>query len=840
MPVSSVTEHWIKPDAITINLNQFGDPDYLQVSVLAGAVVMAFKQDVIAYNAAHNYRTWPLQAANTYLETNSAYNVYARLTRSEMNASALIVYDPILRDIEGRPISLSEDGTEILGESDPAYFYVFLGQISGSLDNNGNKKEREWLRVIQYGSLDSSEQKNDFGLQWEKLFKPHYDDPADPEKISWIEAKANMGIQGSVSMFIKGDNINVPTIAEGLPFDNRTIWFNPTTGQIEVIGGTGGDAGGGVTDSVAWGNVLGKPSWITDTIPTIEISGTSVPLFGSISQLSLRTALGLGSNAYTSTAYLPLTGGTLSNYTETPLILKGTYSDNVLLHLHNKSNIATSIGKYGAYTFLANYANGNGTGELEIHDDGRLTYATGGNNYSIWHEGNFTPSNYLPLSGGILENANGSPLRINSTHQAGSAIVFLHDGADKAWFGYDKNVGRTYMYNTASQSYLGVRDNGIPYFNSYTLWHNGNDGSESGLDADLLDGKHLSDILASNVASATKLQTTRYIWGRSFDGTGNITGDLEMGNNIILKQRDTAGNSLHTIYTSTSNNLVIGNGHAVKGYKTYLDGNTLFFRYGTTPSIGMILNSSGNLTVGSSDLASTSAKLYVDGLTKITSSTNIGLQIDSSYKGEVTRGVQVLNPSMPFGDSNGVVLLFGKSTSAYNCGNIAYRHHGENSTNNYVSLGLYGKDNILVCKANGNVGIDWLNPTAKLHVNGDILATGGITMYSARKLKNIQDERGLSLEELSVIKPTRFTWKDSRDSKIHIGGIADDVQKVLPEVIYKTGEDDTLTMDYGNAAFAIAASLIKPVVNHEERIKVLEEENKRLKREIEQLKWNIA
>ena len=75
MPVSSSTEHWRKPDALTINLNHFGDPDYLQVSVLAGAVVMAFKQDVIGYNAAHNYRTWPLEAANTYLETSSAYKL---------------------------------------------------------------------------------------------------------------------------------------------------------------------------------------------------------------------------------------------------------------------------------------------------------------------------------------------------------------------------------------------------------------------------------------------------------------------------------------------------------------------------------------------------------------------------------------------------------------------------------------------------------------------------------------------------------------------------------------------------------------------------------------------
>ena len=172
MPVSSSTEHWIKPDALTINLNHFGDPDYLQVSVLAGAVVMAFKQDVIGYNAAHNYRTWPLEAANTYLETTSVVNVYAKLTRSEVNARALIAYDTVLRDIEGREITYGEDGSEILGEPNPDLYYVFLGQISESIGSNGQSKQREWSIGFKTGNLDTSQYKNEEeGGEWTKMFR---------------------------------------------------------------------------------------------------------------------------------------------------------------------------------------------------------------------------------------------------------------------------------------------------------------------------------------------------------------------------------------------------------------------------------------------------------------------------------------------------------------------------------------------------------------------------------------------------------------------------------------------------------------------------------------------
>lgn len=266
MPVSSSTEHWIKPDALTINLNHFGDPDYLQVSVLAGAVVMAFKQDVIGYNAAHNYRTWPLEAANTYLETTSAYNVYARLTRSEVNARALVVYDTVLRDIEGREITYAEDGSEVLGDANPDYFFVFLGQISASVNSNGESVQREWNSAFNAGRLQTNQQQNDLYGGFERMFRPHYDDPLNPDKITWIEALTHLGVAGGITMFVDGGKVNLPSIYAGLPIDNQTLYWEETTNEdgsvtrvLKAKGGSG--EGNGTISNVS---ITGTGNAITD------------------------------------------------------------------------------------------------------------------------------------------------------------------------------------------------------------------------------------------------------------------------------------------------------------------------------------------------------------------------------------------------------------------------------------------------------------------------------------------------------------------------------------------------------------------------------------------------
>ena len=98
-----------------------------------------------------------------------------------------------------------------------------------------------------------------------------------------------------------------------------------------------------------------------------------------------------------------------------------------------------------------------------------------------------------------------------------------------------------------------------------------------------------------------------------------MSGALTMSNGASngINIKDTGGTARDTIHIDGSNVLEIGYATAGAGYSTYLDGNGIFFRYGTARSVGMMMNTYGNLTLGSSSLAGTQNKLYVNGKTYV-------------------------------------------------------------------------------------------------------------------------------------------------------------------------------------------------------------------------------
>ena len=85
-------------------------------------------------------------------------------------------------------------------------------------------------------------------------------------------------------------------------------------------------------------------------------------------------------------------------------------------------------------------------------------------------------------------------------------------------------------------------------------------------------------LTSDNVASATKLQTTRTLWGQSFNGTANVSGsitgvdNITMSNNSYLYGKNTGGTAIQLIAMASWNSVDIGRGALVHGYTTQVMG----------------------------------------------------------------------------------------------------------------------------------------------------------------------------------------------------------------------------------------------------------------------------
>lgn len=124
---------------------------------------------------------------------------------------------------------------------------------------------------------------------------------------------------------------------------------------------------------------------------------------------------------------------------------------------------------------------------------------------------------------------------------------------------------------------------------------------------------------------------------------------------------------------------------------------------------------------------------------------------------------------------------------------------------------------------------------------GNILATGGITQYSDIRTKNIIEDVNIDLQQIANSPTIRFKWngyKDRKDDgKTHVGGIAQYIQKILPEVIYNS--NDLLTMDYATTGYIFSVNTAKHLLSYKtktnkeinklkSRVKYLEEKLKNL------------
>lgn len=298
-------------------------------------------------------------------------------------------------------------------------------------------------------------------------------------------------------------------------------------------------------------------------------------------------------------------------------------------------------------------------------------------------------------------------------------------------------------------------------------------------------------LLTDNVASATKLQTPRYIFSKPFDGTNNVTGGakflnicIETDNNGNDSGRGSEINNYRTeldLQHNTSNNLIccMGGGNVGIGIKPEhkLDVNGSFMARGIMKCMQI-------------EVSNYSTQYYAAYRTFNTAISGTDPDYEWCWyhaKGEITRGLSLWSY-----DANGTVY------------------------NEVASFSAYG----------GN----------RFYVNGNILTAGGITMYSDLRKKNVLNSIIVPLDAMANADLFDYIFKKDEKGKVRAGTSAQYWNRFLPQVT-DTDNEGFFTMSYDVLATTCVLSmakhfqrfLIEDFNNHETRIKFLERENKELK-----------
>jgi len=170
-----------------------------------------------------------------------------------------------------------------------------------------------------------------------------------------------------------------------------------------------------------------------------------------------------------------------------------------------------------------------------------------------------------------------------------SPYLQLRDGtSDKAYFQYDGASGNIYIWNQNSGKGLRLASNPKWYDGTAyrTLWHSGNDGAGSGLDADTLDGVESTSYMGKTASTYWNANT----W-ISLNGSHGLYWPSNYSYHLYLDNQ-----YLQIRNNSTSNGIkVVTNTSTTRGY-FYADQSNAIGILNNAGSWGFKMDSSGNCT----------------------------------------------------------------------------------------------------------------------------------------------------------------------------------------------------------------------------------------------------
>lgn len=347
-----------------------------------------------------------------------------------------------------------------------------------------------------------------------------------------------------------------------------------------------------------------------------------------------------------------------------------------------------------------------------------------------------------------------------------------------------------------------------------------------------------SGTLSGNASSATKLATARLLWGRSFDGSGDIRGNIIVGDAII--HGSVTSNNTRFISSDNASNIYFSVGGLVD-----LVAEPSCLRRGTSntsETLGTSTYRWANVYAVNGDY---SGNLTVSGW--LNGGLNISIFGSNSDNSDTTRfstyghRVEFGGPGYahkayyfrPMYSANGVTYadVYIQNASAADSPVFSTTHAFDHNGNAYHY---------------GNLGLGTAAPQAKLDVIGTIRATTGIWSngyVSAKGQDTTSDARykrdvaalpaQAALSVLMRLRPATWAWKD--DGRRGAGFVAQEVLGVLPEAVREVGdgEDRHLALNY-QMLHAYEVSMLQ---THETELERLRGRVNQLENEIKRIRY---
>jgi hypothetical protein len=179
-------------------------------------------------------------------------------------------------------------------------------------------------------------------------------------------------------------------------------------------------------------------------------------------------------------------------------------------------------------------------------------------------------------------------------------------------------------------------------------------------------------------------------------------------------------------------------------------------------------------------------------------------------------------------------LKFGVANAGGGAGDA--RINAQGGTNRLI-LGAGSADVLLV--TNSNV-LPWTNNFSSLGTATNkwtaVYATNGTIQTSDLRLKTNIKDITYGLSTILQLEPVSFTWKDEKEGKTRLGLIAQDVEKVINEVVDKGNDPaQTLGINYSE----LVPVLIRGMQDQQKQIESIRLENSELKSSLKNLESEI-